>query len=578
MSAYRRAVTAAIVLSLVTDSLAQTLHFSNQTLAAGLDVRHATMSYPFTSGAAAGDFNRDGWQDLYVLRGIAGPDALFLNNQDGTFTDVAASAGVDIVHNGAGAAVGDIDRDGLLDIFVSSLGPDALAPGHHKLYRNNGDGTFTNIADAAGVRYTTQRNGEGMSSAFGDYDLDGDLDLAVTGWIDANNGNRLFRNRGDGTFDDVTTTAFPFNLNNGTNGLSVRFADMDGDRYPELLWVADFGTTRYLVNNRDGTFSNATDASGTGLEANGMGNTIGDFNNDGLLDWYVTSVYAGTSFFTGNMLYQNLGGHHYVEIGTQAGVVDGGWGWGTVAVDLNHDGLLDIVETNGWIGLIWQNEPAYVFMNQGGMQFIESASALGLVHTRMGRGIVAFDYDNDGDEDLAITATSDRMDLFRNDLTGPSARSVRFTFDTSERLDLAPDGFGTRVRISINGGQQMRYLDGGSNYLSQNELAAHFGVAGAEIIDAVTVEWANGQTTELRDVATNASYTILGPLCGDVDVDEDVDLVDLTLMLSAWGRCGPDDVTPGTDLNADGCCDLADVELILMNFGRARAGSLQSIR
>jgi len=571
MSAYRRAFAAIVSATLLATSAAQVLQFSNQTVAAGLDVRHTTSTYPFTSGGAAGDFDRDGWQDLFVLRGTGGPDGLFLNNRDGTFRNVADAAGVAAVHNGAGVAVGDIDRDGWLDVYVTSLGPAALEPGHHKLYRNLGQGVFADVADAAGVRFTTQRSGEGMSAAFGDYDLDGDLDLAVTGWIDANNGNRLFRNRGDGTFEDVTQSAFPFNLNDGTNGLSVRFADMDGDRYPELLWVADFGTSRYLVNNRDGTFSDATASAGAGIETNGMGNCIGDFDNDGRLDWYVTSIYAGTSFYTGNMLYRNVGPHQFAEIGTQAGVADGGWGWGTVAVDLDHDGWLDIVETNGWIGTIWQNEPAYVFHNQGGMTFAECAASVGLIHTRQGRGVVAFDYDNDGDQDVAIFATSDRMDLFRNDLDGPQSRSVRFFFDTSERLDLAPDGFGTRVRISAAGRPQMRYVDGGSNYLSQNELSAHFGVGDAETLDSVVVEWANGQVTARSAVPAGRTYAIRAPLPGDLDVDDDVDLVDLARLLSHWGRC--EALTPGADLNADGCCDLADVHLMLANFGRIRDSS-----
>jgi hypothetical protein len=165
---------------------------------------------------------------------------------------------------------------------------------------------------------------------------------------------------------------------------------MNGDRYPELLIAADFGTSRYYKNNGNGTFSNFTGPSGTGLDGNGMGQAVGDVDNNGLFDWYVTSIHSINSGQpgvpgTGNMLYMNQGNHTFVETSIACGVNDGGWGWGTVAVDLNHDGWLDLVETNGWYEpngynqYEWLNEPSYVFLNKGNGTFTECAQDLNLI-------------------------------------------------------------------------------------------------------------------------------------------------------------------------------------------------------
>lgn len=498
---------------------AQSLQFSNQTAAAGVANTYSMSmnigSLPFYAGGACGDFNRDGWQDLYVLSGSTGPDRLFINNGDGTFTDQAAAWGVAATHNGVGAAVADFDADGWLDIFVTSFGDGAARQtGRHRLYRNNGGESFSDVAPSAGVAYSSPASGDGFSASFGDYDLDGDLDLAVAAWFVNTGGNRLFQNNGDGTFTDVTATAILREMQS-VRGFTPAFMDMNRDRWPELLWVADFGTTAYLVNNRDGTFSDATVVAGVGIESNGMGQTIGDFDNDRRLDWYVTSIDRsipppGTE--PGNMLYHNLGQHAYPEIGLAAGVRHGAYGWGTVAIDFDQDGWLDIVEHNGWNDIEYLFVPPFAFRNNGNLTFDDVTGAVALDDPMDGRGMLHFDADNDGDQDLVFFNFNQPLRFYRNELAGPGANYLRVFLDTRARPDLAPDGIGARVSVRVGPAVQVRTVQANSSYLSQSEMSAHFGLGAAQSVTELRIRWASGESTILRNVTANQTLTIAAPL------------------------------------------------------------------
>jgi hypothetical protein len=490
------------------------VQFREVALEIGIDAVHVPIlsddadAY-YRAGGAAGDFDRDGDTDLFVLGGGGAPDRLFLNRGDGTFLEASQDWGVARRHRGGGVCCGDLDGDGWPDLYVTSLGaPDAPPrPGAHLLYRNTGEGRFVEVAASAGLAFTSAVVADGTTPTLGDYDLDGDLDLVVTGVAITSDGNRLFRNEGNLTFVDVTAQAGVFQR--PAWGFCARFADLDGDRHPELLFVADFGTSRYYANRGDGTFLDETSASGTGLDENGMGQALGDFDGDGLLDWYVTSIFSRST--RGNVLYRNLGGHRYEEVGRAAGVQDGNWAWGTVAVDVDQDGHLDLVVVNGWFHDLlpyrFVDAPARLFLNNGDGTFREEAEACGLTHRGQGRGLIDIDLEGDGDRDLVVFTSAGPLAVYRNE--GPlPGHALRLVLDTRGAPHLAPDGFGTRVVAQVGERTIVRTFDGGSSYLSQGEATVHLGLGAATRVDVLRIEWPDGQVDTLEGVAADQTLVV----------------------------------------------------------------------
>jgi len=514
ISAIRISVFAAVFAGATASMVAAEVAFSDQTATAGLS--HTTDLFMDMSqrqmycGGAVADFNRDGWPDLFLLGGGAAVDALYINDGDGSFTDEAAAWGVGLTHRGRGATAGDFNNDGWPDLYITSGGDmnDGDRTGQHLLYRNNGNGTFTDIAVAAGVNEVSVVKLTPTGAAFGDYDLDGDLDLFVCGW-EAADSNKLFRNNGDETFTNVTVEA---GVAVNFYGFSPRFVDMDGDRYPELLISGDFGTSQYFINDGDGTFTRSTTA-GTGLDTNGMGGTVADFNRDGRPEWYVTSIYRDGTIQDGNYLYVNQGNHQYEALTESAGARDGGFGWGTDAIDCDHDGWVDIVETNGWVDPEFVGEASYLFRNNGDMTFNEAQGGTsGLEHVSQGRSLMLLDYDRDGDMDLLMTGWDEPVALFRNEISGPNTNWIEIKLDTGAEPGLAPDGYGSRVVATTGGVTQYSWVDGGATYLGRSQPVAHFGLGGATTVD-ITVEWPDGTETLLSDAAVNQIIT-LGPTVG----------------------------------------------------------------
>ncbi len=548
----------------LTSSAGLAQSFTNATSDVGVSATHQPVfSDSFLAGGAVGDFNADGFQDIFYPTGGGAPDRLYINGGDGTLTDRAADAGLAIAQRSTAAAVADYNNDGRLDIFVTSLGSAASASsGAHRLYQNTGNDLagvpqFTDVASFAQVNSSGPAS-DGFGAAWGDYDLDGDLDLAVAGWNSAQN-NRLFRNNADGTFTDVTVSAGLGALFSGMIGFAPRFADMDADRSPELIWIGDFGTSLYFRNNGDGTFAEITAGAGMGLDFNEMGMTVADFNRDGRFDVYVTTI--GT-----NNLYMNDAPHSYTNRASAAGCESTGWGWGTVAVDLDHDTLVDLVA-------VTQSGRQWVFRNtgiSGGIpHFTDVTNSSGFSTTISGRGLSNLDLDNDGDQDLVIFPRSGPLTVFRSELdtSQGDANWIRVMLDNAGDPGVAPNGVGSVIKVSIDGVTQMGRIDAGSNYLSQSELSAHFGLASATVIDELVVEWATGQVTTLTDVPVNQTLVVsVEAGCNAADLAEplgSLDFSDVVAFLTAFGGMAPAaDLAPPT-----GVWDFSDVVAFLGSFG-----------
>tara|TARA_R110002072_G_scaffold235480_3_gene393028 strand:+ start:2049 stop:3950 length:1902 start_codon:yes stop_codon:yes gene_type:complete len=482
---------------LVSTAQAQFGAFSDQTVSTGISASYSGSQPSFTGGGTVGDFDRDGWQDVFYPAGGNGPDQLWMNNGDGTFTNEAAAWGLALTHRSSAAAVGDYNNDGWLDLYVTSHGPaGAAAPGFHKLYRNTGT-SFVDEAVAAGVNTTNTTVGDGWGACFGDMDLDGDLDLVVAGWLGPD-GNRLFENNGDGTFTDVTVSAGVASMSSD-NGFAPRLCDMDGDRYPELIMISDFSTSKYFINDQDGTFTEFTIGSGTSQDGTEMGATIADFDEDGDWDLYVTTIST-------NNLYINQGGNVFQNEANTNGTANTGWGWGAVSFDMDHDSHIDLFATS-------QNGRNYAFHNdfQAPLSFSEEGLFNGFGQNVDGRGLSRFDYDNDGDQDIIVFTYAGSVQVYRNDLVGPDKHWLRVFLDPGEVTDIAPNGIGSIIKLTMGARTIMGRIDGGSNYLSTSELSAHFGLADVTTIDEVRVEWTNGDVTILEDIAADQTLTIAPP-------------------------------------------------------------------
>jgi len=473
----------------------------------------SNMHLTMTGGLATGDVNGDDLPDVFLVGGDLGESKLYINKGRGKFEDVTNASGIDVkglMSNGASFA--DVDGDGLDDLLIggavkrSSLNIDGggQTPAPYSLWRNLGNNKFENMTEASGLKF----NRNSFSTAFADYDQDGDLDLAVGHWhrMKSNQGEEvhLWENTGKGIFKAAN---HKMQVNGSWSGIdwsfTPTFADINNDGWVDLLYTSDFETTQYFINEKGQRFLNAT-APSVITDENGMGSAVEDYDNDGDLDWFVTGVYDvkpklianNLSMWggSGNRLYRNKGDGSFEDATEEAGVRDGGWGWASCFADFNNDGHLDILHVNGYLyddhpawldmaGLFTHQAPR-LFINDGTGHYTDRALELGLTEDE-GRAISCTDFDRDGDVDLLIQQLAKPTLLYMNQSVEQGQKN--FVGVTIKGPAGNPHAAGARVYVKAGGKTQMREIKIGSNYLSQNAVEAHFGLGDVDVIDELKV-------------------------------------------------------------------------------------------
>lgn len=500
------------------------------------------------AAVAVADFDSDGFDDFYLTSsGLGAHNALYRNNGDFTFSDVAEQAGVaegnDAENASADALWFDYDNDGRSDLFVVRFGSSLL-------FRNLGDGRFKEVSRMAGL----SRYANAITAIAFDYDGDADLDLFVGSYFQpinvfhpdtprffpesfetANNGGGItvYRNSGDGTFEDVTANA-GFDLSGWT--LDLGHADYDGDGDEDLYVAADFGTDRLFQSDGDGRFRDVTE-NAIGIDTKkGMNVDWADYDNDGLLDVYVTNI-TDEYMDEGNFLWRNSGDGTFLDVARETATRETGWGWGAKFFDFDNDGNQDLYVTNGWVSA---GEDTYVvdifemivkpnldladarnwpplgsksfsgyqanrLFHNDGLGFEDVAERLGVASLKDGRGVGIADFDNDGRLDLIVSNAGDQPLLYRN-ASNSGNNWVQFRLQGTQSNRSA---VGAQVRVTTGEETQLRFVDGGNSFAGQSSARLHFGLGAADKIDRVEVRWPSGGTERFPVARLNRLHTLV---------------------------------------------------------------------
>jgi enediyne biosynthesis protein E4 len=507
------------------------------------------------TGVAIFDYDNDGWPDIFIVNGTSlNPPAstkaptshLYHNNHDGTFTEVTQKAGLTRSGWGQGVCVGDYDGDGWEDLYVTYYGKNVL-------YRNNGDGTFTDVSEKAGVTGSGRSWGNGC--AFLDYDRDGHLDLMVANYLDFDLStapppgerascvwkgvpvmcgpqglpaakNILYHNRGDGTFEDVSRKSH-IDQADGHYSLSVSTLDYDDDGWPDIFVACDSTASILYHNNRDGTFTDVAITAGAAFNEDGraqagMGSTVADYNNDGKLDIFKTNFSDDTA-----TLYRNNGNGTFDDVTYPAGLgLNTKYlGWGTMFFDFDNDGWPDLLIVNGHVypevdtqhlGSTFQ-EPRILYRNNGNGTFtdISADAGPGITAMNSSRGLAIGDLWNDGRLSAVISNMNAPPSLIVNDV--PNANHwITFRLmgaRTPLVLELGAhrssrDAIGARITMKAGSRLFVDEVRSGSSYDSNSDMRVHFGLGSATKLDSVQVRWPSGLVEQFDKLAVDAIHTI----------------------------------------------------------------------
>jgi len=469
------------------------------------DPRNIPMEIRMSGGVAAGDYDRDGDTDLYVITGDANANVLLRNDGPNGFSSVADFAGLSLPgHQGAGPVFADLNGDGWQDLTVGGIKGSGM-----RMFRNEGDGSFSEITANCGI---LKQNGlqNDFSTAFGDPDGDGDLDMYSAHWGADNYIDHLWVNSGFARFQAADTHARLRHTYSAEDwSFTPTFSDINSDGLQDLLIVGDYSTSHVLLNRGKLIFENTTTEDIDDLA--GMGSAVADFDNDGDMDWFVTAIWYDENYYradlAGNRLYLNDGTGTFSNNTTKAGVRYGDWGWSACAADFNNDGWLDLFQVNGMDfqeNYDFEIDPSRLFLNKGDGTFVEKAIDLGIDDRSQGRGLVCFDHDLDGDIDIFTANFLSLTRLYRNDLEdNPGYLQVQLVGEANN-----PSAIGSRIELTTENARQLREITVGSNYQSQNPLVQHFGLGGVERIDELRVWWPHGGESVLKDIEPNQKLTL----------------------------------------------------------------------
>ncbi len=506
--------------------------FADITEAAGVRFKHSYGDYHMDniveaagSGACVFDYNGDGLMDIYFVNGRwqkgvndnRGRDlrdklfnALYRNNGDGTFTDVAAEAGVLGQGMAFGVSAEDFDGDGDLDLYVQNYGP-------NEFFRNNGDGTFTDISTQSGLADPRWS----LSAAWLDYNNDGLLDVYVCNYLEYDEGkfrafyaaaghpgplsyhgqpDALYRNNGDGTFKDVTNEAGLFNPEG--RGMSVMAADLNNDGFTDIYVTNDAGANDYFENTGKGTFADKGFELGLAFGEHGqgvssMGPVIGDVDRNGLLDVFIPDMSYSTLLVNQGQFYEDW------TTRTRLALACGQYtGWGGAMFDYDNDGYLDLFVANGH-ALHEFTEEDLLLRNNGRspLLFIDVSATSGpYFHEKyVGRGVACGDLDNDGDIDLVVCNLNDYAKVLRND----GGNRNNWLGVAVKKANGKTDAIGARVTVQAGSLRQIEDVVAVKGYLSQSDPRIHFGIGRPPRVDLVEIRWPGGRVQQLRDVKVN---------------------------------------------------------------------------